>query len=211
MLGSRSEAETRSRRRGCACSAAIPRRSTNLTGWLTTVVARVCLDILRAARRAARPIAIAGRAAVATPRRQSIRATTRSSPRPSGLAMLVVLDTLEPAERLAFVLARSVRRGVRRDRADRRRARPMPRASSRAGRAAACAVHRRRRGAARAPAPTVEAVIAALRAGDIERWSRCSIRMSSCAPAAATLRGARSGPRARPRTRRATASARVRS
>lgn len=79
----------------------------NLGGWLTTVVARVCLDMLRSRN---------------SRREESLTAAAPDSPPPSvvskkidpeqeavladsvGLALLVVLDRLDPAERLAFVL-----------------------------------------------------------------------------------------------------------
>jgi RNA polymerase sigma factor (sigma-70 family) len=72
----------------------------NLAGWLTTVVARVCLDMLRVRERRqevsaeATPEVPAG----ASPEDEALLADS------VGLALLVVLDTLEPAERLAFVL-----------------------------------------------------------------------------------------------------------
>ena len=77
----------------------------NLGGWLTTLVARECLDLLRArtARREEpmgvhlpEPI-ISGQDGV-DPEQQALLAEG------VGLALLVVLDTLTPAERLAFVL-----------------------------------------------------------------------------------------------------------
>ncbi|MER6787599.1 sigma-70 family RNA polymerase sigma factor [Streptomyces sp. NPDC000658] len=73
----------------------------NLGGWLTTVVGRVCLDMLRSRRsRAEEPL-------------ESWTPATAAAPDPAqdvlladsvGTALLVVLDTLTPAERLAFVL-----------------------------------------------------------------------------------------------------------
>ena len=77
----------------------------NLGGWLTTVVAHVCLDMLRSrtSRReesmdsqAAEPVAQC--AAAMNPEQETLLAES------VGLALLVVLDTLAPAERLAFVL-----------------------------------------------------------------------------------------------------------
>jgi len=77
----------------------------NLGGWLTTVAARVCLDMLRA--RAARredplhvyvPDPIVSPAAGSGPEQEALLADS------VGLALLVVLDTLSPTERLAFVL-----------------------------------------------------------------------------------------------------------
>ena len=77
----------------------------NLGGWLTTVVARVSLNMLqsRKTRRedpagAHLPEEIAGSAESAGPEHQAVLADS------VGLALLVVLDTLTPAERLAFVL-----------------------------------------------------------------------------------------------------------
>jgi RNA polymerase sigma factor (sigma-70 family) len=77
----------------------------NLTGWLTTVVGRVCLDMLRS--RAARreepldmhlpdPVIVPDDGA--GPEHEALLADS------VGLALLVVLETLSPAERLAFVL-----------------------------------------------------------------------------------------------------------
>ena len=73
----------------------------NLGGWLTTVVARVCLDMLRVrARRPAVPPEAAPDpvADVTSPEDEALLAES------VGVALLVVLDTLTPAERLAFVL-----------------------------------------------------------------------------------------------------------
>jgi RNA polymerase sigma factor (sigma-70 family) len=77
----------------------------NLGGWLTTVVARVSLNMLQS-RKTRRedpagshlPDEIAGSADGAGPEHQAVLADS------VGLALLVVLDTLTPAERLAFVL-----------------------------------------------------------------------------------------------------------
>ena len=71
----------------------------NLGGWLTTVVARVCLDMLRSRARKERDSQEqAPEPVVASPEEEALLADS------VGLALLVVLDTLEPAERLAFVL-----------------------------------------------------------------------------------------------------------
>jgi RNA polymerase sigma-70 factor (ECF subfamily) len=73
----------------------------NLTGWLTTVVGRVCLDMLRA-RRSRREESIETQVSepvdVVDPEHEAVLADS------VGLALLVVLDALTPAERLAFVL-----------------------------------------------------------------------------------------------------------
>jgi RNA polymerase sigma-70 factor (ECF subfamily) len=77
----------------------------NMGGWLTTVVARVCLNVLRARRaRPEEPLdvhlpePIVDRADGTDPEHEALLADS------VGLALLVVLDTLSPAERLSFVL-----------------------------------------------------------------------------------------------------------
>ena len=77
----------------------------NLGGWLTTIVARVCLNMLRARNRRREesfeehlPDPIVSTYGEAQPEEQALLADS------VGLALLVVLDTLTPAERLAFVL-----------------------------------------------------------------------------------------------------------
>ncbi|WP_255954459.1 sigma-70 family RNA polymerase sigma factor [Streptomyces odontomachi] len=78
----------------------------NLTGWLTTVVGRICLDMLRARQsRREEPLDVRLPDPVVTvpddegdPEFQALTADS------VGLALLVVLDTLGPAERLAYVL-----------------------------------------------------------------------------------------------------------
>lgn len=76
----------------------------NLRGWLTTVVARVCLDMLRArTSRREDPLDVHVPDPIVTraDRNPESDAMLADS---VGLALLVVLETLEPAERLAFVL-----------------------------------------------------------------------------------------------------------
>ncbi|SRR6266568_1354004 len=72
----------------------------NLGGWLTTVVARVCLDMLRTRKaRHEEPLdAEADGADGIDPEREALLADS------IGLALLVVLEALTPAERVAFVL-----------------------------------------------------------------------------------------------------------
>jgi RNA polymerase sigma-70 factor (ECF subfamily) len=73
----------------------------NLSGWLTTVVSRVCLDMLRSRRsRREQPLAQDGERIpdAADPEREAVLAES------VGLAMLTVLQRLAPAERVAFVL-----------------------------------------------------------------------------------------------------------
>ena len=105
MLGSLSEAEDAVQESWLRLSRADSDDVRNLGGWLTTVVARVCLDMLRS--RASRreepmgvhvPDPILSSADGADPADQAVLADS------VGLALLVVLETLAPAERLAFVL-----------------------------------------------------------------------------------------------------------
>ena len=76
----------------------------NLPGWMTTVVARVCLNVLRARRarpeefRIPDPVISAEPSPEPSPEDEAVLADS------VGLALMVVLDTLSPAERLAFVL-----------------------------------------------------------------------------------------------------------
>ncbi|HEY7849488.1 MAG TPA: sigma-70 family RNA polymerase sigma factor [Ktedonobacterales bacterium] len=105
MLGSPSEADDAVQESWLRLSGADTSDIENLGGWLTTVVARVCLDMLRSrkSRReepldAHAPERIAGQGNGIDPEREALMADSL------GLALLVVLDTLAPAERLAFVL-----------------------------------------------------------------------------------------------------------
>uniref|UniRef100_UPI00036555A5 sigma-70 family RNA polymerase sigma factor n=1 Tax=Nocardiopsis halotolerans TaxID=124252 RepID=UPI00036555A5 len=77
----------------------------NLAAWLTTVVARVCLNTLRSRERRREepldvrvPDPVVSREEGGDPEREAVLADS------VGLALLVVLETLKPAERLAFVL-----------------------------------------------------------------------------------------------------------
>ena len=105
MLGSSSEVDDAVQEAWLRLSRADAAGIDNLGGWLTTVVARVCLDMLRARKsRREEPITPQAPEPVAT-------GTSGSSPEHEalladsvGLALLVVLDRLTPAERLAFVL-----------------------------------------------------------------------------------------------------------
>lgn len=116
LLGSRSEADDAVQDSWLRLSRSDTSSIENLGGWLTTVVARVCLDMLRArgtrreesldrqAEGAHEPEPIAGREAAPAarggddPEHEALLADA------VGLALLVVLDALNPAERLAFVL-----------------------------------------------------------------------------------------------------------
>jgi RNA polymerase sigma-70 factor (ECF subfamily) len=103
MLGSRAEAEDAVQEAWLRLHRSDTAAVTNLGGWLTTVVGRVCLDLLRA--RASRREDPGG------PEMASTLPDTRPAPDEQallgdavGLALQVVLDALTPAERLAFVL-----------------------------------------------------------------------------------------------------------
>ncbi|MET7420996.1 sigma-70 family RNA polymerase sigma factor [Dactylosporangium sp. NPDC005555] len=95
MLGSHAEADDAVQEAWLRLSRADHAAVDNLGGWLTTVVGRICLDLLRA--RKAAPDAVVLRAAP-DPEQEALLADE------VGQAMLVVLDTLTPGERLAFVL-----------------------------------------------------------------------------------------------------------
>lgn len=99
MLGSRSEAEDAVQEAWLRVSRADRNDIQNTRAWLTTVVARVCLDMLRSrtARREV-PLDMPLPGAGTDPEQEAVLADS------VGLALLVVLDTLAPAERLAFVL-----------------------------------------------------------------------------------------------------------
>jgi len=105
MLGSVSEAEDALQEAWLRLNRADRGDVTNLAGWLTTVVGRVCLDMLRA-RRSRRedsvgswlPEPIVSTDDESNPEEEALLAHS------VGLALLVILETLSPAERLAFVL-----------------------------------------------------------------------------------------------------------
>lgn len=102
MLGSTAEADDAIQETWLRLSRSDAGAIENLSGWLTTVIARVCLDILRA-RKSRReesfesdsPEPVAGSS---NPEQEALLADS------IGVALLVVLDTLTPAERLAFVM-----------------------------------------------------------------------------------------------------------
>jgi RNA polymerase sigma factor (sigma-70 family) len=105
MLGSLSEADDAVQEAWLRLSGSNASEIENLGGWLTTVVARVCLNMLQS-RKARReeplsvhvPDPIVSVEAGTNPEQQALLADS------VGLALQVVLDTLAPAERLAFVL-----------------------------------------------------------------------------------------------------------
>jgi len=101
MLGSRTDAEDAVQEAWLRLSRAEDAKVENLGGWLTTVVARVCLDMLRVRRARREEFADEAVTRLATAADAEQEALLAES---VGLAMLVVLDRLRPAERVAFVL-----------------------------------------------------------------------------------------------------------
>jgi RNA polymerase sigma factor (sigma-70 family) len=169
MLGSVGEAEDAVQEAWLRLSRSDTGAVGNVGGWLTTVVGRVCLDMLRA-RRARRedyagswlPEPIVTVDPDGDPEQQALLADS------VGLALLVVLDTLAPAERLAFVLHDMF--DVPLDEIA-----PMVGRTPAATRQLASRARRRVRGMAPAPDPdlarqrqVVDAFLAASRAGDFE-------------------------------------------
>jgi RNA polymerase sigma-70 factor (ECF subfamily) len=105
MLGSVSEAEDAVQEAWLRLDRSDPGGTDDLRGWLTVVVGRICLDALR--RRKSRREQLAGSwlpepiirlAGDTGPERDTVMADS------VGLALLVVLESLSPAERLSFVL-----------------------------------------------------------------------------------------------------------
>jgi RNA polymerase sigma-70 factor (ECF subfamily) len=169
MLGSLSEAEDAVQEAWLRLSRIDTASIENLGGWLTTVVSRVCLDMLRSRRsRREKPIGAqvtersVARGEGADPEGEALLADS------VGVALLIVLDTLKPAERLAFVLHDLF-------------AMPFDEIGSILGRSAAAAkqvASRARRRVRGSPAPSdagrarqrevVEAFLRAARDGDLE-------------------------------------------
>jgi RNA polymerase sigma factor (sigma-70 family) len=101
MLGSTSEVDDAVQETWLRLSRSDTSSVENLGGWLTTVVARVCLDMLRSRKsRREEPMG----AHVPEPAADDQHAHDTDMADSVGAALLVVLETLAPAERLAFVL-----------------------------------------------------------------------------------------------------------
>ncbi|MET9553509.1 sigma-70 family RNA polymerase sigma factor [Streptomyces sp. NPDC006645] len=166
MLGSASEADDAVQETWLRLDRADTGGVENLRGWLTTVVARVCLNMLRTrASRREDPLdtgAHGEAGARVDPEEEAVLADS------VGLALLVVLDTLAPAERLAFVLHDMF--AVPFDEIA-----PMLERSPAAARQLASRARRRVKGASPVPEAdltrrrqVVEAFLAASRGGDFE-------------------------------------------
>ena len=185
MLGSRGEADDAVQEAWLRLDRASPEGVDNLGAWLTTVVARICLDVLRARRsHAEEPLAVeAPDGGVDVEPDAELRLADSV-----GLALLVVLETLAPAERLAFVLHDLV--DVPFDEIA-----PIVRRSPEATRQLASRARRHVRGAAATAEAdrasrrrVVEAFLAASRGRQTSR--RCSRRSpptSCCAPTVAAV------------------------
>ncbi|MPY57595.1 RNA polymerase sigma factor SigJ [Streptomyces spongiae] len=172
MLGSLSEAEDAVQETWLRLSRSDTSDVHNLGGWLTTVTGRVCLDMLRS-RRTRReepmdayetfvPDPVVGSLDRVDPEHEVLQADA------VGLALLVVMETLEPAERLAFVLHDMF--AVPFDDIA-----PIVDRSTAATRQLASRARRRVQGSAPAPDPdltrqkqAVDAFLAASRGGDFE-------------------------------------------
>lgn len=101
MLGSASEADDAVQEAWLKVARSDSREVENLSGWLTTVLARVCLDMLRSRRSRREELhapPVADMPSAATPE------TDLGLADAIGPALLVVLDMLAPAERVSFVL-----------------------------------------------------------------------------------------------------------
>ena len=172
MLGSTGEADDAVQEAWLRVSRSGTAGVENLGGWLTTIVSRVCLDMLRS-RRSRReasleepdvrmPDPIVGRGDRIDPEQEALLGDS------VGLALLVVLESLSPAERLAFVLHDMF--GVPFGEIG-----PIVGRSPTAARQLASRARRRVRGATIVPDPdlarqrqVVEAFLAASREGDFE-------------------------------------------
>ena len=105
MLGNLSEADDAVQESWFHLSRSDTSGVKNMGGWLTTVVARICLDMLRARKSRREESLEASVPEPVTSRESGIDPEEEAELADSvGLALLVVLDTLNPAERLAFVL-----------------------------------------------------------------------------------------------------------
>src|SRR5712691_11665441 len=98
MLGSLSDAEDAVQEAWLHAARSDAGAVANFEGWFTTIVARVCLDMLRSHKSRREEPLDPDDAAVEGTEQEAVLADA------FGLALLVALDTLAPAERVAFVL-----------------------------------------------------------------------------------------------------------
>jgi RNA polymerase sigma-70 factor (ECF subfamily) len=104
MLGSRAEADDAVQEAWIRLQRAGAEDVENLRGWLTTVVARVCLDVLRSKKAGEGALAEAAPPSSAAPDVRADPERDLALGESLGVALLVVLDRLDPAERVSFVL-----------------------------------------------------------------------------------------------------------
>jgi RNA polymerase sigma-70 factor (ECF subfamily) len=213
MLGSASEADDAVQEAWLRLGRADAGGIENLRGWLTTVVARICLDMLRSrTSRREEPLGphvpdpIESRSGGIDPEQEALLADS------VGPALLVVLETLAPAERLAFVLHDLF--GVSFDEIA-----SIVGRSPAAARQLASRARRRVRGAAPTSSADVSrqreivaAFLAASRNGDFGRLLALLdpdvvLRADDAAVAASTARRGRGAPRLAPEIRGAAAVA----
>jgi RNA polymerase sigma factor (sigma-70 family) len=104
MLGSLSDADDAVQEAWLRLSRSDASVVNNLGGWLTTVVARVCLDTLRSRKRRAEELTDPNDLQPLVGQDGADAETEMQLANSIGLALLVILERLEPAERLAYVL-----------------------------------------------------------------------------------------------------------
>jgi RNA polymerase sigma factor (sigma-70 family) len=105
MLGSLGEAEDAVQEAWLRLARSEAKEVDNLGGWLTTVVSRVCLDMLRSRKaRQEEPLEESDEEALAAIGRSTNLEEEAQLANSVGLALLVVLEALDPPQRLAFVL-----------------------------------------------------------------------------------------------------------
>jgi RNA polymerase sigma factor (sigma-70 family) len=186
MLGSGAEADDAVQEAWLRLDRAGTDRIGNLEAWLTTVVGRVCLDMLRSrtSRREASLDAVSPTAPEPGPEQRAELADS------VGLALIVVLETLSPTERLAFVLHDLF--GVSFDEIA-----PIVGRSPDAARQLASRARRRVRGSSQpavgASRELVEAFLRAARGGEVETLLTLldpDVRLRSETPGAAGVEGA---------------------
>jgi RNA polymerase sigma factor (sigma-70 family) len=170
MLGSVAEADDAVQEAWIKLSRAQTGDVDNMSGWLTTVLARVCLNMLRARRRRREefvegrvPEPIIDREDGLDPEHEALLGDS------VGLALLVMLETLAPAERVAFVLHDAFALPFE-------EIAPIVGRTPTAARQLASRARRRVRGASLGPErdlgaqrTAVDAFVAAVRSGDFER------------------------------------------
>lgn len=105
MLGSRSEADDAVQESWIRLIRSNTSKVENIGGWLTTIISRVCLDMLRSRKSRREELAMASAPEPVTSHQDGSNPEHEAVIADSvGLAMLVVLEKLNPAERIAFVL-----------------------------------------------------------------------------------------------------------